>query len=138
VADILYKELSDEIIGVCIEVHKLMGSHFSEKVYEACVQRDLRGKGHNAERQKWIDIFFRGEKLDEQYRIDMLVDNKIIIEFKTVPDLDNSQTRQLLCYLEATIYEVGYVVNFSRNRLQFRRLILENNRKKYKPIFDAK
>jgi len=71
--------------------------------------------------------------LDEKYRIDMLVDNKIIVEFKTVPDLDDSHTRQILCYLEATIYEVGYVVNFSRERLQFRRFILENDRKKYKP-----
>ena len=137
-SDILYKALSDEIIGICIEVHKLIGPNFSERIYEACVQQDLQKRGHNAERQKWIDIFFRGEKLDEQYRIDMLVDNKIIIEFKTVPDLDNSHSRQILCYLEATIYEVGYVVNFSRNRLQFRRLILENDRKKYKPIIGAK
>jgi GxxExxY protein len=131
--DILYKELSDEIIGVCIEVHKLMGSHFGERIYEACVQRDLQKQGHIAERQKWVDIFFRGEMLDEQYRLDMLVDNKIIVEFKAVPDLDDSQVRQILCYLEATIYEVGYVVNFSRERLQFKRFILENDRKKYKP-----
>jgi len=72
--------------------------------------------------------------LEDKYRIDMLVDDKIIIEFKTVPDLDETFTRQILCYLEATIYELGYVVNFSRERLQFRRFILENDRKKYKPI----
>jgi len=132
--NILHKELSDAIIGVCIDVHKLMGSNFSERIYEACVQRDLQKLGYKCERQKWVDIFFRGEKLEEQYRLDMVVDNKVIIEFKKVPDLDNTQTRQILCYLEATIYEVGYVANFSRSRLQFRRFILENDRKKYKPI----
>lgn len=131
--DILHKELSDAIIGVCIEVHKLMGSNFSERIYEACVQRDLQKLGYQAERQKWVDIFFRGEKLDVQYRLDMVVDNKIVVEFKKVPELDEGQTRQILCYLEATIYEVGYVVNFAGRRLQFRRFILENDRKKYKP-----
>ena len=133
-SEILYKKLSDEIIGVCIEVHKLMGRNFSEKIYEACVQRDLKKSGHSVERQKWVGIYFRGEKLDEQYRLDMLVDNKIVVDFKKVPDLDDSHTRQILRYLEATIYEVGYVVNFSRERLQFQRFILENERKKYKPI----
>ncbi len=85
------------------------------------------------DKQKWIDIFFKGKKLDEQYRIDMLVANKLILEFKTVPDINDSHVRQLLTYLEASIYEVGYIVNFSRSRLQFKRLVLQNDFKKYKP-----
>jgi GxxExxY protein len=100
-----------------------------------CVQRELNKRGHKVEGQKWIDIFFKGELLEDKYRIDMLIDEKIIIEFKMVPDLDDAHARQILCYLEATIYEVGYVVNFSRDRLLFRRFILENGRKKYKSIF---
>ncbi len=131
--DILYKRLSDETIGACIEVHKLMGPNLSEKIYEACVQQELEKRGYHAERQKWVDIFFKGDKLTEQYRIDMLVANKLILEFKTVPDLNDSHIRQLLTYLEASIYEVGYVINFSRQRLQFKRLILQNDFKKYKP-----
>ncbi len=131
--DILYKRLSDETIGACIEVHKLMGPNLSEKIYEACVQKELVNRGYHADRQKWIDIFFKGEKLDEQYRIDLLVANKLIVEFKTVPDTNDSHVRQLLTYLEASIYEVGYVVNFSGRRLQFKRLVLQNDFKKYKP-----
>jgi len=138
VTDILYKELSDEVIGACIEVHKLMGPHLSEKIYEACVQKELATKGHDAERQKLIDIFYKGEKLDEQYRIDMLVANTIIVEFKTVPDLNDSHVRQILSYLEVSIYEVGYLVNFAQNRLQFQRFILQNDRKKYKPAGNGK
>ncbi len=137
-SDILHKQLSDEIIGACIEVHKLMGPNLSEKIYEACVQRELGTKGHDAERQKLIDIFFKGQKLEEQYRIDMLVANTIIVEFKTVPDLDDSHVRQILSYLEVSIYEVGYLVNFSQNRLQFQRFILQNDRKKYKPAGNGK
>ena len=57
--DILYKRLSDEGIGACIEVHKLMGSNPSEKIYEACVQKELIKRGYHADRQKWIDIFFK-------------------------------------------------------------------------------
>jgi len=63
----------------------------------------------------------------------MLVANKLILEFKTVPDINDSHVRQLLTYLEASIYEVGYIVNFSRSRLQFKRLVLQNDFKKYKP-----
>ena len=131
---ILYKRLSDETIGACIEVHKLMGQNLSEKIYEACVLKELEKRGYHAERQKWIDIFFKGEKLEEKYRIDILVANKLIVEFKTVPDLNDYHIRQLLTYLEASIYVVGYVVNFSRRSLQFKRLILQNDFKKYKPV----
>lgn len=132
-AEVLYKQLSDIIIGACIEVHKQMGPKFNERIYEACVQKELEKRGYHSERQKWVDIFFKGERLDDQYRLDMLVANKLILEFKTVPELNESHIRQLLCYLEATIYEVGYVLNFARNRLQFRRLVLQNDRKRYKP-----
>lgn len=131
--EILYKQLSDEIIGACIEVHKLMGSHLSERIYEACVEREVMRRNYHAERQKSVDIYYKGEKLDDQFRLDMLVANKIVLEFKTVPDLDDSHVKQILSYLEVTIYEVGYLVNFSRARLQFRRFVLENDRKKYKP-----
>ncbi len=110
-----------------------MGPNLSEKIYEACVQKELINRGYHSDRQKWIDIFFKGKTLDEQYRIDMLVANKLILEFKTVPDIDDSHVRQLLTYLEASVYEVGYVVNFSRRRLQFKRLVLQNDFKKYKP-----
>ena len=110
-----------------------MGSHLSEKIYEACVERELKLRGYHAERQRLVNIFYKGQKLDEQYRLDMLVANKIIVEFKTVPDLDDEHVHQILSYLEVTAYEVGYLVNFSRPRLQFRRFILDAERKKYKP-----
>ncbi len=82
-----------------------MGPNLSEKIYEACVQKELINRGYHSDRQEWIDIFFKAEKLDEQYRIDMLVANKLILEFKTVPDINDSHVRQLLTYLEASIYE---------------------------------
>ncbi len=80
--DILYKRLSDETIGACIEVHKLMGPNLSEKIYEACVQKELINRGYHSDRQKWIDIFFKGKKLDEQYRIDMLVANSLFLNLR--------------------------------------------------------
>ncbi|MCH8957457.1 GxxExxY protein [candidate division KSB1 bacterium] len=61
--DILYKRLSNETTGACIEVQKLMGSNLSEKIYEACVQKELKNRGYHADRQKWIDIFFKGKSL---------------------------------------------------------------------------
>ena len=135
--EILYKRLSDEIIGACIEVHKTMGPHFSEMIYEACVQKELDNRGYHSERQKWVDIFFKGEKLDEQYRIDMLVAGRVIVEFKTVPELNKAHIRQLLSYLEASTYEVGYLVNFSQSRLEFQRFVMTNDHKKYKPIIES-
>ncbi len=80
--DILYKRLSDETRGACIEVHKLMGPNLSEKIYEACVQKELLNRGYHADRQKWIDIFFKGEKLDEQYRIDMLLRTSLFLNLR--------------------------------------------------------
>ncbi len=93
--DILYKRLSDETIGACIEVHKLMGPNLSEKIYEACVQKELVNRGYHADRQKWIDIFFKGKKLDEQYKNRHVGCEQLILEFKTVPDIDDSHVRQL-------------------------------------------
>ncbi|TDI96175.1 MAG: GxxExxY protein [Caldithrix sp.] len=60
---------------------------------------------YHAEGQKWIDIFFKGEKLEEKYSRAILVANKRIVEFKTVPDLNDSHIRKLLTYLEAIIYQ---------------------------------
>ena len=80
--DILYKRLSDETIGACIEVHKLMGPNLSEKIYEACVQKELVNRGYHADRQKWIDIFFKGEKLYEQYRIDMWLRINLLLNLR--------------------------------------------------------
>ena len=80
--DILYKRLSDETRGACIEVHKLMGPNLGEKIYAACVQKEFLNRGYHADRQKWIDIFFKGEKLDEQYRIDMLLRTSLFLNLR--------------------------------------------------------
>lgn len=135
--EILYRQLSDEIIGACIEVHKTMGPHFTENIYEGCLQKELEKRGIGSERQKYIEIFFKGEKLDDHYRVDMLVAGRVIVELKTVPEFTKGHIRKVLSYLEATNYEVVYLVNFANSRLEFKRFVTTNDRKKYKPIINS-
>ncbi len=122
---ILHKELTDLIIKVCIDVQKELGVGFLEKVYENALVIVLRSVGLNVEQQKKINVFFRGKNVGE-YFADIVVNGKIILELKTVEKNHPNHYAQLINYLKASDYEVGYVINFSVCPLQFKRLSVLN------------
>lgn len=119
---VVYKELSFKIIASCFEVHNILGPGYSEKIYEEAVSKELRNRGIGHERQKLIEIYYKGEKIGE-YRLDMVVESKIILELKAVSELNNTFEAQLLSYLKATGMRLGILVNFGGKKVEYKRIV---------------
>ena len=119
---VIYKELSFEIIKACFEVHNILGPGYSEKIYEEAVSKELRDRGIGYERQKLIEVYYKSEKIGE-YRLDIVVENKIILELKAVSELNDIFEVQLLSYLKATGMKLGILVNFGGMKVEYKRVV---------------
>ncbi len=127
---ILYRELSDLIIKIAIEVQKELGTGFLEKVYENAMEIRFKEKEVLYEKQKKIEVYYHNQLIGEFFA-DMVAENKIILELKAVETLHPNHYAQLLNYLKASKYEIGYVINFGKIPLQFKRLVLINDKKEF-------
>ncbi len=123
---ILHKELSDNIIKLAIEVQKELGLGFLERVYENALTIALLEDGLIVEQQKQLDVYFRGHNVG-LYIADLVIEKKIILEIKAVENISKSHYAQLINYLKASGMEVGYLINFGRIPLQFKRLVKLNS-----------
>jgi GxxExxY protein len=119
---IIHKELSYEVIAICLEVHTILGPGYSEKIYEEAVVRDLQRKCIPFERQKCIDVLYKGDKLGD-HRIDIVVDKKIILELKAVSDLNSTFEAQVFSYLKSTKLKLGILINFGKKKLEQKRIV---------------
>lgn len=106
-------ELTYKIIGYAIEVHKELGPGLLESVYEKCLAHLLQLNGHDVKRQQIVPIEFRGLYLDADLRYDLLVDDLIIVELKTVDTFHPVHTAQLLTYLNLIKKPKGVLLNFN-------------------------
>jgi GxxExxY protein len=104
---------SEQIIGACIEIHKEVGPGLLESVYAECLAHELTLRGLDFETEIVIPIVYKGEKLDANLRIDFVVEQRIIVELKSVEHLLAVHSAQLLTYLKLTPYDVGLLVNFN-------------------------
>ncbi len=111
--ELIEGELTDRIIGAAIEVHKALGPGLLESVYEACLCQELRLRGLRFERQIDISVKYKGVKLDCAYRLDLLVEDKVIVEVKSVESLAPIHEAQLLTYLGVAGKRVGLLINFN-------------------------
>ncbi len=121
--DIVYKDLSYKIIELALKVHNELGCGFLEKVYENALMILLDREGIPAEQQAPADVYFQN-KVVGQYFADILVDNKLILELKTVDAIANIHKAQILNYLRATGMRLGLILNFAKPRLEYKRLVL--------------
>ncbi len=119
---IIYKELSYRIVGLAMEVHNKLGHGFLEKVYENALMLRLNEAGINAEPPKGIDVFFRDQVIGTYYA-DIMVDEKIIFELKSVEHITAAHKAQTLNYLKATRTKLGIIINFGKSRLEYERLV---------------
>ncbi len=120
---IYFKELSDKIIGLAIEVHKNLGNGFLEKVYENALMIEFKTNNIAAEQQLSIPVQYK-ENIVGEYFADILVENKIILELKTVKRIEPIHAAQLLHYLNATNLKLGYILNFAApSKLEFKRIV---------------
>jgi GxxExxY protein len=105
--------LTGQIIGPAIEVHKALGPGLLESAYEECLCHEFDLRGIPYKRQQAIPVRYKGVKLDCGYRIDILVDNRVILELKSVDCLESIHEAQILTYLRLTGLKVGLLINFN-------------------------
>ncbi len=121
--NILEKNLSDKIIGCAFKVYNVLGYGFLEKVYENSLAQELKANGILVEQQFAIAVYYNSQNVGE-YKADLWVEKKIIIELKAEKYLNTQHLSQLLNYLKATNINLGYLVNFGIEKVEFKRLIL--------------
>lgn len=118
-------QITEKIIGCAIEVHKNLGPGLLESAYEECLAFELQNEGLKVERQKPVPVVYKDIKLDCGYRIDILVNDLVIIELKTVDAFNPVHEGQILTYLKFAKKSIGLLINFNVT-------LLKNGIKRYK------
>jgi GxxExxY protein len=121
----ILNKITEKIILCAIQVHRALGPGLLESAYESCLAFELIETGLQVELQKPLPLTYRGVKLDCGYRMDLLVENKVIVEIKAVECLMPIHEAQLLSYLKLSRYKVGLLINFNVKILRngIRRLV---------------
>jgi len=117
--------ITDNIIGAAIDVHRELGPGLLESTYEACMFFELAERDLNVHRQKALPVVYRNVRIDAGYRIDLLVEDLVIVELKAVDELLPIHEAQLLSYLKLSGCRVGLLINFNVKLLRsgIRRLV---------------
>jgi len=110
-------EISEKIIGCAIEVHKSLGPGLLESAYLECLFYELQKNGLKVEKQKPLPLIYKEVKLDAGYRLDLLVENKVVIEIKSVEAINDIHIAQVLTYLKLSNCKLGLLLNFNVLRL---------------------
>lgn len=122
--ELKYQELTHKIIGCAMEVHKLLGPGLLESAYEECLIYELVNAGLFVERQKAVPVVYKEIKLECGYRMDMLVENTVVVELKTVDAFNEVNEAQVLTYMKFAVKPVGLLINFNV-------VLLKNGIKRY-------
>ncbi|MCU6435156.1 GxxExxY protein [Undibacterium sp. Jales W-56] len=104
--------LSEQVIGAAIEVHKHLGPGLLESAYENCLCHELYLRKLSFKRQVCLDIAYKDIKVESAYRLDLIVENSLVLELKAIESLLPVHTAQLLTYLRLTGYKTGLLINF--------------------------
>ncbi|MEX2225825.1 MAG: GxxExxY protein [Dehalococcoidia bacterium] len=110
---VAHRQLTQQIIGAAIEVHKILGPGLLESAYEECLCHELSLSGLRFERQKQLPVAYKSVLLDCGYRIDIFVEDRVLVELKTVERLLPIHEAQLLTYLKLMNRRVGLLINFN-------------------------
>lgn len=121
------EKLTGSVIGAFYEVYNTLGYGFLESVYAAALERELRDRGHRVAREMKVRVMYKGEELTTQ-RLDMIVDDRLVIEIKSTFDVHKAANRQVFSYLRATNLEVGLLLHFGPEA-RFHRIICDRTQK---------
>lgn len=120
-----------------MEVHKILGNGFQEVIYQRALAIELKTAGVMFEREKEMDIFYKGEKIGTR-RVDFFVEDKIMVELKALIELEDVHLAQAMNYLEAYDMEIGLLINFGSKSLQFKRVhnnnVMKNTNNQVNPV----
>ena len=124
-AELTVNEVTEQIIGAAIEVHRALGPGLLESAYEACLVHELAERALSVQRQKALPVSYKSVRIDCGYRIDLLVEGQVIIELKAIGRIEPIHEAQLLSYLKLSGCHVGLLINFNVKQLKdgVRRLV---------------
>ncbi len=122
-AHLLFEELTYAILGAAMTVHAQLGPGFLEAIYQRAVRLELQKRRMSFECQKRVALSYNGVSIGEHV-LDLVVDERVVVELKAVKDLMDQHEAQVISYLRASGLPLGLLINFSRPRLQHRRFIL--------------
>jgi GxxExxY protein len=111
-------KITEKIIGAAIEVHRALGPGLLESAYQECLFFELKSIGLNVKKEVSLPIIYKEIKLDHGYRIDLLVEEKIVLELKTVEKFTDVHSAQILTYMKLGNYPLGLLVNFHTKLLK--------------------
>ena len=106
-------EIANKVIGIAIDVHKALGPGLLESAYKECLYFKINQAGLHVEKEKPMPLIFEDVKLDCGYRIDLLVENKLVVELKAVEALNDVHLAQVLTYLKLGNFKLGLLINFN-------------------------
>lgn len=121
-----YSELTSKIIGVAMQVHKVLGNGFQEVIYQRALAIELTDNGITFEREKEMPIFYKEQQIGTR-RVDFLIEGVVSVELKALTKLEDVHLAQAINYLEAYNREIGMLINFGAKSLEFKRLINKVN-----------
>ena len=124
--DLIYKDEAYEIIGAAMAVHRELGPGFLEAVYQEALEIEFKLRDIPYEREKLLNIDYKGHTLTKYYNADFVCYNKIIVETKAQRELTSIDEAQTYNYLKATGYKLGLLINFGERSLKYKRIVTTN------------
>ena len=122
---LIYPELSYQIMGMLFQVHNELGNKYQEKYYQRAVELELKKNKINFQKEVLVDLMYNGEKIGK-YFLDFLIENKIVLELKTIDRFKISDYKQISAYLKSKEIKLGILANFRTEQLTFKRIINPN------------
>jgi len=119
----LFEEITDKILKCAVEVHKTLGPGFLESLYENALVLEMKKTGLKVEQQKPITVRYKGNDIGE-HRLDLLVEDSVVVELKTVKTIDDTHRAQVLSQLKAAKIRLGLILNFAKTKIEIKRIIL--------------
>lgn len=113
------RDYTYRVLGCVYEVYKQLGPGLLESIYEAAMMKELRMNGFEVRSQVEVPVYYKGELICPDLRLDLIIDNKLIFELKSVVEYRKLFEKQLLTYLRLMNCEMGYVVNFNSDNIRY-------------------
>jgi GxxExxY protein len=114
--------VTHDIIGAAFEVHQVLGDGFLERVSQRAMEVELKLRGRTVGAEHRVPVQYKGEGVGE-YAADLLVESHVLVELKVAPDYQKADEAQLLNELKATGFKAGLLINFGRNKVEFKRMV---------------
>jgi GxxExxY protein len=119
----IHKELTEKILSAAFKVHNTLGPGYLESIYQNAMVIELRSFGLKCDTEKLVEIFYNNVKVGE-HRLDLVIDDKVIVELKAVSEFHPVHKAQIISYLKATRLKIALLLNFGTEKVEYKRFIL--------------